>query len=77
VKRLALIVLMAAACGKGGDKAAGGKSSGGGTADAKAANDAVPAAWKSKLSFEVKTLGGEQDKHGEKISVPVPKGWKN
>lgn len=70
-----LLLVMIAACGKGGDKGGAGKS-GGGTADAKAANDAVPAAWKSKLSFEVRTVGGEKDKHGEKVSVPVPKGWK-
>lgn len=76
MKRLALSILIVAACGKGGDKGGGGKG-GGGTADAAAANAAVPAAWKAKLAFEVKTLGGEQDKHAEKVSVPVPKGWKN
>ncbi len=76
MKRFAIVLLCAAACGKSGGKSGGG-SSGGGTADPKAANDAVPAAWKSKLTFEAKTLGGEKEKSGDKVSVPVPKGWKN
>jgi hypothetical protein len=69
------MLMVVAACGSKGDKGKGGEG-GGGSADAKAANDAVPAAWKSKLTFEVKTLGGK-DKHGEKVSVAVPKGWKD
>ena len=76
MKRLAIVMLCAAACGKGSGKSGGGDKAGGGTADAAAANAAIPAAWKSKVSFEVKTLGGEEDKHADKVSVPVPKGWK-
>ena len=68
-KLIIATALVAAACGKG----AGGGASGGGTADPKAANDAVPAAWKQKLAFEVKTLG---DDPKEKVSAAVPKGWK-
>jgi hypothetical protein len=76
------MLMIVAACGSKGDKGKGGgdkggDKGGGGPADAKAANDAVPAAWKSKLTFEVKTLGGEKGMDKEKLSVPVPKGWKN
>jgi hypothetical protein len=73
------MLMIVAACGSKGDKGkGGGDKGGGGTADAKAANDAVPAAWKSKLTFEAKTLGGEKgDKHADKVSVAAPKGWKN
>jgi hypothetical protein len=75
VKKLVLLVMIAA-CGKGGgDKGAAKEAPR--TADAKAANDAVPAAWKGKVTFEVRTLGGGKDKGDSKISVPVPKGWKN
>jgi hypothetical protein len=77
VKRLAIVLMFAAACGKGGDKGGGGGGkSGGGTADAKAANDAIPASWKGKVTFEVRSLGGEKKQSDEKVSVPVPKTWK-
>jgi hypothetical protein len=76
VKKLVSIAMIAA-CGKGGGSGKEAAKSGGGTADAKKANDAVPAAWKAKVTFETRTLGGEKDRSDVKISVPVPKGWKN
>ncbi len=74
-RKMVLLVLFAAACGK---KSGGGAAAVSVTkADADAANAAVPAELKSKVEFEVRKLDDGMKHHPTKYTIVAPKQWKN
>jgi hypothetical protein len=78
MKRIVLcFVLATAACGTSPDERRAASAQQAATArppdPANAANDAVPAAWKSKLTF---VTVAAPISNGSKVSVPIPSGWK-
>jgi hypothetical protein len=71
-KKLILVALVVAACGKKG----GGGADSITKADADAVNALVPADMKGKVEFEVATIEDGHGRHPTKYSVVGPKGWK-
>ncbi len=73
-KKICLVLLVAAACGKKGGGGAAAVSLT--KADADAATALVPAELKAKIEFEVKTMDDGMKHHPTKYTFIAPKQWK-
>ncbi len=69
MKRIVSLLIVVAACGKGGSSGVGGDAP---PIDVAAINKQIPPAWKGKLELTVQTVG---EKH-EIYEVAAPKDWK-